>query len=333
MKSHTPTPETLALFDTAGEWLARRDDAHWHDADEQAFQAWLQADEAHRQAYQRVSRTWQAAAQLRTVQSDKRVPATPVRQRRPGFLHTLFAPGGLRVFAGAAATACIMLAAGGYWYSQHVTFTQILETAASQPGKMTLPDGSTITANRDTQLLVTYYPWRREVQLQRGEAFFDVASTGQTFKVFTDKSEIRVVGTAFNVDTTERALSVTVEHGKVEVRPDRSQDKVVVLTAHDGMVLDRQTQEIAQTTLPQQAIGSWRSGRLVLRNARLDDVAEQISRYRSAPVEVVDRVLSHRKISGVVNTADTDAFLESLAQMIHANITHLQDGRVLIDHR
>jgi transmembrane sensor len=334
MKDYAPSPDTLALFETAGDWLARREDSDWLEADEQAFQAWLQQDPAHAQAFARVSRTWQAAAQLESVSNN--MPAAVSRSvpdTTAGFWQHLVSPGRMRTYARMALTVCILVLSGGYWYGNQATYVQTVETALTQPATYNLPDGSVIAVNRNSQLAITYYPWRREVRLQRGEAFFNVASTGQSFTVASGNTDIRVVGTAFNVDMSGHTLAVAVEHGKVEVKADRATDTVVMLVANDTLTVDRDTGETEQATLPQQAIGSWRLGRLVLRNTRLDEVAIQLSRYRSHPVEVVDRVLAHRKISGVVNTADPDAFLDSLSQLVHARVIHAPDGRVLIDQR
>lgn len=332
MKHYSPSPDTLALFETAGDWLARREDGAWSHADEMAFQAWLASDTAHAQAFARVSRTWDTAAQLRPAST---LHTNPAKSRDAStWWQRLVVPGGTRTFAGAALAACMLMIAGGaYWYGNHPTYVQTIETASSRPDKLALPDGSTVTVNRATQLAVTYYPWRREVHLAHGEAFFEVASTGQSFTVTTGNSEVRVVGTAFNVDATDNKLVVAVEHGKVAVKPDRNSDAVVMLGASDGVTVDKHTREILQATLPQQGIGSWRNGRLVFRNVMLSEVASQLSRYRDQPVEVADRVLAHRKISGVVNTTDPDAFIDSLAQLVHARISHQDDGRVIIDRR
>ena len=49
----------------------------------------------------------------------------------------------------------------------------------------------------------SYYPGRREVVLDQGEGFFEVApDSGRPFTVDARQSRVTVVGTAFDVRTT-----------------------------------------------------------------------------------------------------------------------------------
>ncbi|MDD7993331.1 FecR/PupR family sigma factor regulator, partial [Achromobacter xylosoxidans] len=60
--SSSASPDALALHEAAAEWLVRRQDATWSAADQRELDAWLAAHPTHRQAFARVSRTWQDLA-------------------------------------------------------------------------------------------------------------------------------------------------------------------------------------------------------------------------------------------------------------------------------
>ncbi len=83
----------------------------------------------------------------------------------------------------------------------------------------TLPDGSTISLNRNSQI---DYPSAftgdiREVSL-KGEAFFNVSHDAEhPFIVHTDRMEVKVLGTSFNVRAYDNdSVHVSVETGKVQ---------------------------------------------------------------------------------------------------------------------
>ncbi|WP_241119332.1 FecR/PupR family sigma factor regulator, partial [Achromobacter xylosoxidans] len=95
--SSSASPDALALHEAAAEWLVRRQDATWSAADQRELDAWLAAHPTHRQAFARVSRTWQDLARtprpalasdgLAAAATPRPAPAArpaPDRGRAPG---------------------------------------------------------------------------------------------------------------------------------------------------------------------------------------------------------------------------------------------------------
>jgi len=90
-------------------------------------------------------------------------------------------------------------------------------------GAYTLPDGSSVNLKGHSQLsyLKTFNGESREVKLS-GEADFDVShDPGRPFIVHTGDIHTKVLGTAFNITTSDKAISVTVMRGLVEVSNNR----------------------------------------------------------------------------------------------------------------
>ena len=84
----------------------------------------------------------------------------------------------------------------------------------------TLADNSTITLNKNSRLTTIFNAKERRVKLV-GEAFFEVAhDTVKPFFIDVQNLEIRVVGTAFNVDerTELGKIIVSVTEGRVLLR-------------------------------------------------------------------------------------------------------------------
>lgn len=79
-----------------------------------------------------------------------------------------------------------------------------------------LPDGSVVLLNHNSSITYDKDFDPRQVHLS-GEAYFKVTPADRPFTVITELGEIEVLGTKFNVDSSEDELEVEVESGKVEL--------------------------------------------------------------------------------------------------------------------
>ncbi len=90
------------------------------------------------------------------------------------------------------------------------------ETARGQQSDVTLADGSTLHLNGATSIDVTIDLDRRQVALNRGEAYFDVAHEKERpFIVRAGTSTTQVLGTAFDVDMARGEVKLAVYRGRV----------------------------------------------------------------------------------------------------------------------
>ncbi len=99
----------------------------------------------------------------------------------------------------------------------------------NQTLEKTLPDGSVVFLNTNTNLS---YPTdfegdTREITLS-GEAFFKVQrDENKPFIIHANGSDIRVLGTSFNVQAYTKNVKVSVESGKVEFKHEKKQTLLV----------------------------------------------------------------------------------------------------------
>jgi transmembrane sensor len=103
-------------------------------------------------------------------------------------------------------------------------YTRTVECSTGDFLTYTLPDGSNVKLNAETE--ITYRPlwWKmeREVELD-GEAFFEVQK-GKSFSVASERGQTTVLGTSFNVYARGKTYEVTCVTGKVEVASRISND-------------------------------------------------------------------------------------------------------------
>ncbi len=84
--------------------------------------------------------------------------------------------------------------------------------------RFTLPDGSIVHLNHNSKLTYSnqFGSGERKVQLN-GEAYFDIAKNGTTFRVAMEHGEIEVMGTKFNVHAYpgDSTIVATLESGSI----------------------------------------------------------------------------------------------------------------------
>ncbi|ANH75004.1 FecR domain-containing protein [Ralstonia insidiosa] len=225
------------------------------------------------------------------------LPAQAPRRRAP------------MVAAGIVALLGAVLWADPAWHTQRYV------TAAGEHQHLTLPDGSDLTLNTRTVAEVEWHLRSRQVRLIDGEALFDVThSAWRPFVVHAGETTVRVVGTAFNVRRADPYVTVTVLRGRVHVVEEASGD-AVLLTA-------RQAAESFNGTLTARAAPdlsaaiAWKDGKLMFDRTPLAQAVADINRYRATPAVLTDPALGRLQISGVFDSARTDALLDLLPSIL-----------------
>jgi transmembrane sensor len=124
-----------------------------------------------------------------------------------------------RTLGAAMASVLAVFAGFGLWHvglpSQAPSIEHI-ETRRGEQRLVELADGSRLQLDGDTSLDVTLAPGARRVELQRGEAYFDIAhDPKRPFVVQAGSSRTQVLGTAFTIDIGRRAVKLAVYRGTV----------------------------------------------------------------------------------------------------------------------
>ncbi len=148
-------------------------------------------------------------------------------------------------------------------------------SAENQIKELVLPDGSRITLNTGAKLS---YPEKFKSNQRnitfKGEAFFNITKNpNKPFVIKTDNSEIKVLGTSFNVNTEKQKTEVIVKTGRVELKSDR---KKIVLNPGD--------KGISSNGILQKAINnnsnylSWKTLLFTYENEKLEHIISDINK-------------------------------------------------------
>lgn len=310
MGMRTDISEKLALAE-ASAWLVRLQGSGRTPASEAAFRAWLAEDPAHARAFSRVTDTWDIIPGAARPQPAR--ASSP--SRRPRWL------------AIAASLALAISAMGMSWL---VLRDPVYQTGVGEQQMVTLDDGTRVTLNTDTRLSVDYSAGLRRIQLDRGEALFEVArNPSRPFVVRAGDEQIRALGTTFMVRNEDARLDVLLIEGKVQVSRGQVPDKDKGGTARDAVVLmpgERLTLRdgAAHRTLdrpPVDEMTAWRRGEAMFDNVTLGEAVAEINRYGKAQVRIEDPALAGLRISGVFATRDPAEFANVIAKLHDLQVT------------
>ncbi len=154
--------------------------------------------------------------------------------------------------------------------------------------KFTLPDGSFGWLNSgSTMKYALNFNKIREVQLT-GEAFFDVRHKDDSrFVVKTDQINVEVKGTRFNVAAFqgESETSVTLEKGSVILTGEKL-SLPIEMKPNERVEYNKDNQFVKKEVVSAPIFSAWKEGKLMLRNASVEELAKQLSRWYNVDVVI-----------------------------------------------
>jgi transmembrane sensor len=168
-----------------------------------------------------------------------------------------------------------------------VLYTKEYSTSPDQTSEVVLPDGSSIKLSSNT--VVSYHPftWRfsREVSLD-GEAFFDVEK-GNKFTVVSDPGRTEVLGTTFNILSSESIYEVTCFTGKVKVTASLTGDAVII-TSQQKVSLAASGRLEVESAVNMEESNAWTRGEFFFTSEPLGEVLAKIGRSFGIEIELIE---------------------------------------------
>lgn len=285
-----------SALEAAAHWYVQLNDAALRPAERAAWERWLAADAAHRQAWARMQAL---ERRLNSVPGDMAVPTlTAARQRRRRTVKLLT----LLLSAGSLAALLPPLESG--WQIARAD----LRTAAGERRRIRLADGGTLDINSASAVDIDYRPDLRRLHLLTGEILVQTAADPRPFEVHTANGAVRALGTRFSVRREDGETRVAVLEHAVELRP-RAGTARRLEAGQQSRFDDR---EVAAPQALASGEGAWRDGKLIANDRRLDDFLAELARHRPGYLACAPEVAGLR-LSGVFRLADTDAVLDTLA--------------------
>jgi len=253
------------------DWVIRL--RHADAADWAAFDAWLDADSAHADAYWPLAAAdADLAAALAQPLPDAEVITLDTGRRRQWLIAALL-----------PIAASVALVVGLWWTLAPGALPHadiVFETGAGETREASLPDGTRVALNGDTRLVLEGAN-PRKVRLDRGEARFVVVHRAEApFVVSAGSAQLHDIGTVFDVVRDGKTVRVAVAEGAVLYREDAAS-----LQLNPGDSLTRDANGTIRTArIAVMDVAAWRDRRLAYDQAPLELVAADLARATGVPV-------------------------------------------------
>lgn len=185
----------------------------------------------------------------------------------------------------AAAAVLIVCCSLAYWFTRPTRL--VVAAAPGKVEKQLLPDGSTVWLNNNSK--VVYYSdfsGHRNIELQQGEAFFEVKKdAAHPFTVQSKGISTTVKGTSFSVKMIDRTgdVKVSVVTGKVLVH--KQQDTLGYLLPGQRLRYIQQQHTARMDSTQAGEANAWIHGDLFLQNASLNEVIQWLHDHFNVAVE------------------------------------------------
>jgi transmembrane sensor len=302
----------------AADWAARIDREPLSPEQEHAFQAWVSADPRALGAYGRMRALALATERARALGPDFDPAAfAPAASLHSPSRRTLLQAGG-------AIAAIVLFGLGGTW--EVLRHRGRFSTGKGETKVVALKDGSVVTLNTASEIVVNFSDKLRSVELVRGEALFDVAKNrARPFVVAAGDTSVRVVGTSFSVSRFDAApVRVLVREGIVEVfKPTAADVRPIRISANTLAVAPPDNADIAARSVPVVQVHramAWREGQIAFEGETLAQAAAEFSRYSDTRIIIDDPALAREEIAGLFKATDPVGFAHTIAISLNAHV-------------
>jgi transmembrane sensor len=322
-----------AIRQQAGEWLVKIDGGDLSSEEQRALNAWTKQSRLH---FETLKQMAESIDRLKETASKQ---AGPVEQTAPVTSGNSCHNWAVKVAAIFALAVLIPLV---YYMKTIVEFKSTNGEYVTQVGgqkTLTLVDGSVVTLNTDSRLIVEYQDGKRLLRLLNGEANFDVApDADHPFIVRAGKGDVQALGTSFAVRLKGEEVDVLVSHGTVRVRADES-EREQSLQPNTAPKLQTQVNRAENSPVSSVVVGAgkrvvfdesivasvseedqeslnrhlyWRKGYLAFKDQPLSQVVEEVRRYTTFNIILSDASLGEIRVGGYYPIDNIETVFSSL---------------------
>lgn len=180
-------------------------------------------------------------------------------------------------------------------------YTKSVSVPSGLHSSVSLPDGSTVKLNAETELSFHPFWWQfeRSVKME-GEAFFNVRK-GSSFSVMSKNGTTTVIGTSFNVNSREAGYTVFCKTGKVSVQHEVSK---VVIAPNESAQLKTNGELEKRTVANGSEFIGWVENQFIFNAKPLRYVTREIELQYNIDLNIIEDDVADWKFTGAFNRSD-----------------------------
>ena len=301
--------------------------------EQRQVQAWIELDRANRQYYEHFRLIWE---QSKENEAKSTVDAEEAWARfRQRTVRETVAPKVIEMpqrnyeWLKVAAILVMIIGGGLLFYAVSNLGADVIAMHSEESVLIdTLPDGSLVTLNKHSSLS---YPEdfgsnTREVTLE-GEAFFNVTpDRSKPFVIKANEASVRVVGTSFNVSSTDERTEVVVETGIVEVL--KKEHSVKLNPDEKGVVLKDRDDPFKQKNTD-ALYNYYRTKEFTCNATPLWRLADVLSQAYGVDIIIADERLKDLPLTATFQNESLDSILAVIAETFALKIEH-RNGQIFL---
>lgn len=232
----------------------------------------------------------------------------------------------------AAATSAVATGASFFLLRGEQAYAATFRSGVGEIRSVSLPDGSAIRMNTDSEVQLLFGRSNRAVTLVSGEVLFDAA--------FEQDRPVIV---------SAKGITLTAPAGRFLIENIRDRPYRVVMLVGDASIADSDGDSMRlgpnmQALLPRAGRPElstlepadiddallWQQRKLAFREVPLSDALAQFGRYGGTPVRADDPAILRLKISGVFASDDPAGFARTVEEAFNLAVRQENDGLKLI---
>ncbi len=210
----------------------------------------------------------------------------------------------------AAAVVALMLGAFFLFNQQNQVELLAVTNTQNTISEVTLPDGSSVFLRKNATVKYpsTFEDDKRNIEAC-GHFFCDVVPNQDApFTVSTEKVDITVLGTSFDVNCCENNAEVIVSTGKVKVSTDK--ESVTLVKGECAKFINNALNKSNNTDLN---FLSWQTGTLSFEESYLKQVFEDLERHYDVRFDVKDKDILEKQITGTYSNYSIEEMITILS--------------------
>lgn len=290
-------------------WLSRQQSGESTSAEMRQFNEWLAQSDARRRIYEE----FESALAVADEAGNDLLAGQFARELEAEYESSLARRAG-RFWPAIAASVVLVIGASVAFYGvfMRADGSQQFATEVGERRGVVLEDGSSARLNTNSAVTVSYTSGERHVELKNGEAFFEVRrDPDRPFVVRTRYADITVTGTAFDVQSFDSYVNLSVISGSVTVDAQGFAGAHALGAGDNFRIFANGAVEFGR--FDEAVALSWLLGVARYQDTPLREVVADLNRYFPKPITVSDAAIGELPVTGEFDLSDQATAVKALS--------------------
>ncbi|MBC9928996.1 FecR family protein [Chitinophaga qingshengii] len=240
-----------------------------------------------------------------------------------------------------AASILLLLALGAglfYYYAGSKKWglvaasTITIESRNGGATNVKLPDSSLVILRSGATFdyPASFSAGKREVKLNRGEAYFEITKNQQApFLVTTDWLTIEVLGTTFNVKAYDRSDSVetALVEGAVRITTKGRKPETIVLQPNEKAVYNKTNGKLSISKADMESEIAWMQDTLLFKSTKFSDVIKKLGQKYNTVIKIEGNRYNNDTFTGTLEGENIEVVLSAL--QLHYHFSYRRSGSMI----